>query len=715
VFPFRNQTGDASRDYLENASVNLLTLAAAHWRDMRVYDDERTASLLKRRGITRANDLDFESAQAMAREASVGTLVLGDIRREGDSLAIEAKVHDVRTGDRIGTHLVRASFDADPRPLFDQLAARILGTSGAPPGERPTVLAQTTSSLEAYRSYLLGTAALQRFEVDTARKHLLRAVALDSTFALAYIRLRDVEGWSIGGGQGGGNPALQRNWVMTAERHSASLPPRLRSLVEYHREYQDGNFRRAREIAQGLIARDSTDVEAWYQLGEAHFHHSATVFPHPDTLGNIGRALRSFERALALDSAYILAYQHILDALNNCAGSNVWVCTGDSATYGTPEELRQRFGDSTLTRIRAEMRRSQIATARGWTVVAPTTLRARQALVVALYQQRMLDEALRETEALARIGGTAQAGLWRAMVLFDQDKPGDAAAALDSLLRISTDTLSMAIGVANTTIPAGILAGGGGRLETANRLNATLIRLLPFDSANGPGGVRISKAELKEFLDGWVIAEVGSPEARGWGRGMHALVLNKARGDTAEVRRLTTANGTMFLSAYLASRDTAMLSTFLARVDTANSSTWRVAEALIALERGDTARARMRVDRHYRNPTATEFTGEAGIVRAYGWGELLSRMKEPRLAIEAFARIDSTPERTQRPGLAVRSLAERGALHQQLGERERAIEYYERFISAWRAADPKLQPMVERAREAVQAIRAGGSPARPPG
>src|SRR5688572_32913964 len=188
---------------------------------MRVYDDERTASLLKRREITSATDLDFESAQAMAREASVGTLVLGDIRREGDSLAIEAKVHDVRGGDRIGTHMVRASLDADPRPLFDQLAARILGTSGAPPGERPSVLAQTTSSLEAYRGYLLGTAALQRFEIDTARKHLLRAVSLDSTFALAYIRLRDVEGWSIGGGPGG-NPALQRNWVMIAERHSAN-------------------------------------------------------------------------------------------------------------------------------------------------------------------------------------------------------------------------------------------------------------------------------------------------------------------------------------------------------------------------------------------------------------------------------------------------------------------------------------------------------------
>jgi hypothetical protein len=61
----------------------------------------------------------------------------------------------------------------------------------------------------------------------------------------------------------------------------------------------------------------------------------------------------------------------------------------------------------------------------------------------------------------------------------------------------------------------------------------------------------------------------------------------------------------------------------------------------------------------------------------------------------------------------VRSFAERGALYQQLGERDKAIEYYERFIAAWEKADPKLQPLVERARQAVQAIRSGARPVAP--
>ena len=353
VFPFENRTGDAARDYLEEASMNLLGLAAAHWHDMRVYDDERTASALRRRDIARSADLGFEDAQAVARDARVGTLVLGDLRREGDSMAIEAKVHDVRTGDRLATHVVRTAWDADPRPVFDSLAGLVLGTSGAPPGERPSVLAQTTNSVEAYRAYLLGTRALQRFEIDSAKAALNRAIALDSSFALAYIRLRDAEGWTLGAGAVG-NPVRRRELIAMAQRHAADLPPRLRSLLAFHAAYEADDFRRARAIVSDLIARDSTDVEAWYQLGEAHFHHGATVFPPPDTVGNIGRALRAFQRSLALDSNYILAYQHILDALRTCAAArNGVVCLADSAQYGLDSALVRRLGRPTIDRWKA--------------------------------------------------------------------------------------------------------------------------------------------------------------------------------------------------------------------------------------------------------------------------------------------------------------------------------------------------------------------------
>jgi hypothetical protein len=55
--------------------------------------------------------------------------------------------------------------------------------------------------------------------------------------------------------------------------------------------------------------------------------------------------------------------------------------------------------------------------------------------------------------------------------------------------------------------------------------------------------------------------------------------------------------------------------------------------------------------------------------------------------------------------LLVRSYAARAASYQRLGERERALEWYEKFVAAWDGADATLQPTVQRAREAMATLR----------
>jgi hypothetical protein len=300
----------------------------------------------------------------------------------------------------------------------------------------------------------------------------------------------------------------------------------------------------------------------------------------------------------------------------------------------------------------------------------------------------------------------------RALVAVQRGNPGAAAAIYDSALRNATDTVPVMAGLPSTSVPAGILAGGG-RLATAKRWSEALFRLIPVDTGNGPGGVRMSRAEMRSLTDGYGMAEVGHDGAAASERAMRALIERAAAGDSAQLRQLTNAFGSSTLSAFLASRDTTMLRVFLARADTSTSSTWRVADAQLALARGDTARARMRVERHYRQPAEFEFTGEAGLMRAYAWADLLSRLGDDRAALEAYARLDSASERIEHPGYLARSYAERGAILQRLGERERAIEYYERFIDAWRHADPDLQPLVDRARSAVDALRRGAQPVTP--
>jgi tetratricopeptide (TPR) repeat protein len=46
----------------------------------------------------------------------------------------------------------------------------------------------------------------------------------------------------------------------------------------------------------------------------------------------------------------------------------------------------------------------------------------------------------------------------------------------------------------------------------------------------------------------------------------------------------------------------------------------------------------------------------------------------------------------------------RAEIHERLGERDQAVHHYSRFIELWKDADPELQPRVDAARRAIEAL-----------
>jgi len=705
VYPFENQTGDASLGYLEAGAMNLLGLAVQQWRDLRLYDDERTASLLRRKGVEDAADLDFDRAQELAREAHVGTLVLGDIRREGDSLTVEAKIHDVRTGERVATEVVRAGWGADPRPLFDELAERILRISGAPPGERPELVAQTTQSLEAYQAYRQGVSYLQHFQIDSAIADLERAIALDSTFALAYVRLRDAVGWEASTYTG--NPERRRALIAKAQQYSGSLPPRLRSLIQYYAAYESGRMAEARTIAEGMIARDSLDVEAWYQLGEAHYHDPVRQLPPEPGHGNVGTALRAFQRALSLDSTYVVAYRHILDGLGTCAApDNGVLCLADSAVYGSSSSLIDTYGQAMVDSTKLAARDEQLATARGWVSVEPTLPVARQQLAQALIGEQKWDEARREIGDLRDLGAQAPAAALEAVVAASQGQYGEAGWWLSRGMATG-DTVAI-FGVAPIqNIGSGILAGAG-RAREAVRMVETLWGAIPLDSLPGPGNLSYARDDVGTLARAIAYAQTGQPPDSAsvlMGRWLDAVERSTA-GDSAARLLGMRGSGAAVLLAYFAERDT----TLLHRIEpyTTDSS---ITSAELAIERGDTATALRRANAAVGSrpggravDPAKVPSGGTAVIWALGWGDVFARAGRLEQASAVYAWADSAPHPVSTPGTLARSWAERAAILQQLGRKDEAIALYQRFIENWDRADPTLQPMVERARRAIEAL-----------
>ena len=163
--------------------------------------------------------------------------------------------------------------------------------------------------------------------------------------------------------------------------------------------------------------------------------------------------------------------------------------------------------------------------------------------------------------------------------------------------------------------------------------------------------------------------------------------------------------GSTILASYVWTGDTTVLRRLVTGVDNSSSRTGSVAWAHLVLERGDTVGARAILNAQYHGSDFVELQGDAGTVRLFAWANLMARMGDFGQALDAYARFDTDVRPGAWPGLHVRSWAERGALYQELGDRERAIEMYQKFIAAWQNGDETVQPLVDRARAAVDALQ----------
>ncbi|MGH7732364.1 MAG: protein kinase domain-containing protein, partial [Gemmatimonadales bacterium] len=385
VLPFDNLRRDSTLGWLKQGSVSMLALDLAQWNDLTVVDQERVHDLFAKHGLESGDPVGLDLARQFARDAGVWTLVLGDFERAGDSLQVTARLLDVATGARVDVAQASVPADSDVRPAFDQLAARLLDIAGAPGGLKPGLAGATTSSLDAYRSYLTGIDRLNHWDLESADTALRRAVAIDSTFALAYFKLALTRGW-IGGAA---DPA-GRQAIAYASRYAERLPARQRSLVSAYQSFLDGDLPHAREQYTKLLARDSIDTDAWYALGDAWFHD-------PDSTA-AGRAkkmtssLRAFRRALALDPAYALAYEHVAMMYTDASRDRPFfaLVTDDSFAPGAPLDSAAR------TRAIQRARRAGIQLSRDWIAAQPGTERAHRALIDAYAAAHDVTDSVQE-------------------------------------------------------------------------------------------------------------------------------------------------------------------------------------------------------------------------------------------------------------------------------------------------------------------------------
>jgi len=725
IFPFSVTADDLGVSWLAEGAANMLTIDLEGWREIRVVDRRRVAAVAASRSVSREDDIMLDDALAVARDLRVGTLILGDVVGQAGTVQIIVRLYDVGSGEPILDPVqVEGSAEEDLRPLFDQIAARILDLSGAPVIS-PDLRAATSTSLDAYREYLDGLNYLYRWQLDEAVERFRSAVSQDSMFALAYHRLALAMSW---------NPPLdeaeRREISAAAVRYADRLPWRQRQHVLAASAFYNEDLMLARRLYGDLIAADSSDAEAWYQLGDVEYHDDSLVhtaegdrFPRI----NLNTALHGFLRAVELDPRFHLGYGHAFDILDLPTS---YLYTAFPAEQTAQTAYFKAVWQDSMLWVPIDPRDPDAVISRYWSDSVNNVLRGR-AITLAQRWSRAAPDESRPHFVLRDI--YVEAGSY-----------GLALDAQRALLRVEGDT---------THIERILL----GALYLANGVYDTAVVHVEAGLAAGPqerpprlaAGVFIAGGRPSRAIEGlaWIrpahtSSWVPTPEGGGipWGDSQPLLaqiqILGSTGADRRELRAALDSLRRMWSARYepeelellscaqtdkvapallllghdavrdwIASFGTPITERCrkMVKLDAWQSYLQLEADSPAAASRSlDLAIAQM--EQAFRPPRPFDLYLLAGIAQTVG--------RHP-LAVDLYARMDSSmvwrlySARTTTGynwGLVSLSYFRRARSYEFIGDTELAAQYYERFLDVWKDAEPDLQHFNDEARDGLERL-----------
>ncbi|MFI5235432.1 MAG: protein kinase, partial [Gemmatimonadales bacterium] len=707
VLPFDNLRRDSTLDWLRQGSVSMLGLDLAQWSDLTVVDQARVHDLFAKRGLEPGDPVGLDVARALAREAGVWTLVVGDYEHTGDSVHVTARMLDVASGKRVDLAQAAVAVDSDVRPAFDELAARLLNVSGAPGGLRPGLAGATTTSLEAYRLYLSGIDRLNHWDLDSADAELHQAIARDSTFGLAFYKLALTRGW-IGGGS---DPEGLRA-IAYASRYSANLPARQQALISAYQSFVDGDLPRARMLYTKLLGQDSTDTDAWYALGDAWFHDVDSTAP--GRARKMTNSLRAFRHALTLDPAYALVYEHVAMMYTDAARDRPFfaLVTPDSFAPGQPLDSALR------TQAVQRARRAGLQLSRDWVAAQPGTERAHRALIDAYAAAHDVLGAVQEIDHLRAAPNDLDpvtAGLLEGRARFAAGDVGGALAALhpayDSLagdparLRaLSPSDYQLLIGTLNPLLLSGDL---GGASQVLRLSRPTRLRLLEPMTQTDP---TVDWRYFEQVQTGQYYGPGGAPTelTKTW-----KTVSEAARNAKPQARpAIARAGAAAALGLLLAPPGDTIAVTEL-RALSGDELPGDVL-ALLALARGDSAAARRSLaepppgpDKVYRWGLGG-WVGSPRILSAYAH-YLLGDYQQTLGLLDGYDPTLPAPNQLDPRWAAVGwARVVRGLADEHLGRKQDAEREYRAALAQWKDADAKVVPFILQARAGLGRVTGAG-------
>ncbi len=188
ILGFENKTGDTTLNWLQSGLPEILSTDLAEQSQVDIISRSRVLDCLGDEVGDGSALPSHKSCVDAARSLGASKVLSGSFYRFGEMLRIDARLEDVVTGKIVLGEKVVGN---DPFVLVDSLTHKIalsLGVSEMMAGNTG-VSEITSSSPEAYKEYILGMEKFSRNQFEEAIGYFEKAINIDSTFALPYMRI----------------------------------------------------------------------------------------------------------------------------------------------------------------------------------------------------------------------------------------------------------------------------------------------------------------------------------------------------------------------------------------------------------------------------------------------------------------------------------------------------------------------------------------------
>jgi len=303
VLGFKNQTGDAGLDYLRETIPNLLITSLEQSKHMRVASWQRLKDLLRQAGKSEAAVFDEEAGFDVCRREGIEAVVVGFYSKAGETFVSDVKVLDAGTREVLKSASARGEgINSILRSQIDEISKAVSRGIGRPALKvempLPKIMDLTTNSMEAYNYFIRGRDDVDNMLASDAKKFLEKAIALDPTFAIAYLYLSEAEYQLV-------DWKSRDDALKKAKEYSGKATEKERLYIEaqYASTIEKNPEKKSRFLIE-LTERYPQEKHAHYELGHHYFGHE-----------RYAEAVPEFEKAVALDPNFgpalnMLGYTH---------------------------------------------------------------------------------------------------------------------------------------------------------------------------------------------------------------------------------------------------------------------------------------------------------------------------------------------------------------------------------------------------------------------